>query len=502
MNRINGTGDGKWIALVLAGLCSLPPAASAQIRLGASSFSANGEVTSGGRPKAGYRYTGPCPVDLRFEWGIISTDPTDMVYSFARNDGGQSKPARTSMPGGDRSFPVVDGWRLGDNSDQFANFRGWVELDIRSPYPLTYRIPFTLQCVGADDPADQTAGVDGAPASDSDGVQASDAPPPLPDYDQPPCPEDGYLWAPGYWGFGPGRGYFWVPGTWVAPPQVGVLWTPGYWGSVGGMYAWHAGYWGPHVGFYGGVNYGFGYGGHGFAGGRWNGGRFAYNTAITHINTTIIHNTYRETIVNNTTINNVALNRTSFNGGPKGITAKPTAEDNLALKDFHLQGDAKQMAHFTAASKNPTLYAKANGGHPGIAATARPGDLKSVAATNGRAVQVQSAGKPLGHGDALHPTPPERVASIPQAGTKGASAHSIIVHPTTPTPSQVTSSPPHSSQTAHPPAQTTQLAAQSSHPAASSAHPVAQASHPAAAPPHAPAQVNQPQPQKKEPSHK
>ena len=24
---------------------------------------------------------------------------------------------------------------------------------------------------------------------------------------------------------------------------------------------WHAGYWGPHVGFYGGVNYGYGYGG-------------------------------------------------------------------------------------------------------------------------------------------------------------------------------------------------------------------------------------------------
>ena len=58
-------------------------------------------------------------------------------------------------------------------------------------------------------------------------------------------------------------GYFWVPGTWVAPPRVGVLWTPGYWGFVGGVYALHAGYWGPHIGFYGGVNYGFGYVGNG-----------------------------------------------------------------------------------------------------------------------------------------------------------------------------------------------------------------------------------------------
>ena len=32
-----------------------------------------------------------------------------------------------------------------------------------------------------------------------------------------------------------------------------------------------AGYWGPHVGYYGGVNYGFGYMGVGFAGGAWRG---------------------------------------------------------------------------------------------------------------------------------------------------------------------------------------------------------------------------------------
>src|SRR6202790_5246980 len=82
-------------------------------------------------------------------------------------------------------------------------------------------------------------------------VRAAEAPPPLPDYEQPPCPEDGYLWTPGYWAWG-GGGYYWVPGTWVQPPRVGVLWTPGYWGFVGGVYAFHVGYWGPHVGFSGG----------------------------------------------------------------------------------------------------------------------------------------------------------------------------------------------------------------------------------------------------------
>ena len=42
----------------------------------------------------------------------------------------------------------------------------------------------------------------------------------------------------------------------------------GYGDSGGGAFFWHEGYWGPHVGFYGGINYGFGYWGHGYEGGR------------------------------------------------------------------------------------------------------------------------------------------------------------------------------------------------------------------------------------------
>ncbi len=110
-------------------------------------------------------------------------------------------------------------------------------------------------------------------------VSITVAPPALPIYAQPACPTEGYLWTPGYWAYGP-AGYFWVPGVWVAPPQLGFLWTPGYWGFASGIYRWHAGYWGPHVGFYGGINYGFGYGGVGFYGGRWEGGVFRYNTAV------------------------------------------------------------------------------------------------------------------------------------------------------------------------------------------------------------------------------
>ena len=65
--------------------------------------------------------------------------------------------------------------------------------------------------------------------------------------------------------------YYWVPGTWVLAPEVGYLWTPAWWGWSGGAYLFHAGWWGPHVGFYGGISYGFGYFGHGYEGGRWDG---------------------------------------------------------------------------------------------------------------------------------------------------------------------------------------------------------------------------------------
>ncbi|MGZ3820966.1 MAG: YXWGXW repeat-containing protein, partial [Mucilaginibacter sp.] len=121
---------------------------------------------------------------------------------------------------------------------------------------------------------------------------ANTAPPELPTYEQPPCPVDGYLWVPGYWAFNPVNGYYWVPGVWVAPPDTGLLWTPAYWGFNGIAFVFHPGYWGARVGFYGGINYGYGYGGYGFVGGSWSGRYFRYNTAVVRVNTTVIHNTY------------------------------------------------------------------------------------------------------------------------------------------------------------------------------------------------------------------
>src|SRR5215471_12243974 len=108
----------------------------------------------------------------------------------------------------------------------------------------------------------------GSPAAQfSVGISVDIGPPPLPVYEQPVCPAPGYIWTPGYWAWDPVNGYYWVPGTWVLAPVPGYLWTPGYWGWSNSAYVWNEGYWGPTVGFYGGINYGFGYVGEGYRGG-------------------------------------------------------------------------------------------------------------------------------------------------------------------------------------------------------------------------------------------
>jgi hypothetical protein len=222
------------------------------------------------------------------------------------------------------------------------------------------------------------------------GVAVHIGPPALPVYEQPICPGAGYLWTPGYWAYG-ADGYYWVPGTWVMAPTVGFLWTPGYWGWGGGGYFWHAGYWGPHVGFYGGINYGFGYGGVGFVGGRWNGGVFAYNTAVMHVNTTVIHNTYIDrTVVNNVTVNN----HVSYNGGTGGVSARASSAELAAEHEHHIAPTAMQTQHEHSASTNRALLASENHGRPAIAATARPGEFSGhgVAA----AKEYSRAGTPNG----------------------------------------------------------------------------------------------------------
>ncbi len=203
------------------------------------------------------------------------------------------------------------------------------------------------------------------------GISVNIAPPELPVYVQPPIPADGYLWTPGYWAWSADiQDYYWVPGTWVEPPQVGFLWTPGYWGWMNGVYVWNAGYWGPHIGFYGGVNYGYGYGGHGYEGGYWQGNHLYYNRAVVNVGSVHITNVYNKTV-----INNVQVTRVSYTGGSGGVRAQPTAEESAAAHEHHVALTPAQQRHVQAARSNPQLRASTNRGNPPIAATARPANF-------------------------------------------------------------------------------------------------------------------------------
>ncbi len=227
----------------------------------------------------------------------------------------------------------------------------------------------------------------GSRAAVSIGVSVNFAPPALPVYEQPPIPADGYLWTPGFWAYGP-DGYYWVPGTWVAPPQPGLLWTPGYWAFGSGGYLWHGGYWGPRVGFYGGVNYGYGYGGVGFEGGYWRGGRFNYNRSVTNVNnsTVVVKNVYNKTV-----INNVTVNRVSYNGG-NGTSARPNAVEREAERDRHVQITAGQRDQEQTARNDRSLRASVNHGAPPVAATERPAKFDT-------AVPAKNSVRPAGNND-------------------------------------------------------------------------------------------------------
>ncbi|MBV8854360.1 MAG: YXWGXW repeat-containing protein, partial [Sinobacteraceae bacterium] len=219
----------------------------------------------------------------------------------------------------------------------------------------------------------------------------------------------------GYWAWDDGD-YYWVPGTWVAPPEVGYLWTPGYWGWNEGVYLWHAGYWGLHVGFYGGVHYGYGYEGEGYEGGYWRGGAFYYNRSVSNLSEVHVTNVYNKTVVNNVTV----VNRVSYNGGNGGISARPRPGELAAEREHHIEFTPVQREHEHMAAGNRDLRASVNEGRPRIAATARP-----TAFTGHGVIAARAAGGPV-HSEARNVNT-RGGESRPDA--RGSASHSTMGQP-------------------------------------------------------------------------
>ena len=126
-----------------------------------------------------------------------------------------------------------------------------------------------------------------------------------------------------------------------------------------GLYVYNAGYWGPHIGFYGGIVYGFGYTGLGYEGGYWHNGAFFYNRTVNNVTNVNIINVYDKTVI----INANAL-KVSYNGGKGGVTAAPTSEQLASAREIHRQATASQLIQQQAAHKNPQAFARMNNGKP------------------------------------------------------------------------------------------------------------------------------------------
>jgi hypothetical protein len=219
-------------------------------------------------------------------------------------------------------------------------------------------------------------------------ISVNIAPPLLPIYEQPPIPGSGYYWTPGYWAYDRYDGYFWVPGTWVRTPYYGALWTPAYWGWGGNAYVFYPGYWGRSVGYYGGIDYGYGYTGSGYYGGYWGNGGFYYNTAYNQFGSVRITNVYTKTVVDS-----VSTNRFSYNG-PGGVSRQPTAVELANSRERHTGMVSEQIRQQTLASRNTSLRASVNHGTPSIMATPRAGVFERAsagAAAVGRSNRVEQS---------------------------------------------------------------------------------------------------------------
>jgi hypothetical protein len=200
---------------------------------------------------------------------------------------------------------------------------------------------------------------DDSPYQGKPAYTASEPPPPLPEYVQPPVPGEGYIWTPGYWAWTK-AGFYWVPGAWVEPPYEDALWTPGYWVFSSGHYRFYPGHWGLHIGYYGGINYGFGYSGLGYEGGYWQGGHFNYNRVYNNVDQAIEQHLYSYDAGDSA----AKVSLPSFNGGTDGVQIRPRPAEVAAGREPYAPRMNTQLDHELSYCFNQSQFASAKGIQP------------------------------------------------------------------------------------------------------------------------------------------
>jgi len=118
------------------------------------------------------------------------------------------------------------------------------------------------------------------------------------------------------------------------------------------------------VGYYGGIDYGFGYIGIGYFGGYWSGNHFYYNRSVTRVGPSINHVYERPVVYNNMHYGAQPANRVSYNGGHGGINVQPRPTEIAAMRERHEAPMAIQHQARVEASQNHAQSFAANHGRP------------------------------------------------------------------------------------------------------------------------------------------
>jgi hypothetical protein len=139
-----------------------------------------------------------------------------------------------------------------------------------------------------------------------------------------------------------------------------------------------------------------------------------------------LHNVYSRTV------HNTAFNHVSYNGGRGGISARPTQAEEAASHEQHRQPTAIQTQHVQAARSNHALLASVNQGRPGIAATAKPGELsgRGVVAARQAGAPYKAANNRAAAPSAANSTPRTGNSTVRTESTRSSSAtHENVPRP-------------------------------------------------------------------------
>jgi hypothetical protein len=157
---------------------------------------------------------------LALTFGVAACNKTN-----TQQDGAQNQPAQTD------NLAPVDGTQTADANNQPQSAPQATQHNYQQPAPAqqTSAAPVAQQ-YAPQNQDDSNSQSDGSYQDASYGqpvLQAQEPPPALPEYSQPPCPGNGYLWTPGYWATtgcrARGRGHR----KWAScgPRDIGDLWA-------------------------------------------------------------------------------------------------------------------------------------------------------------------------------------------------------------------------------------------------------------------------------------